>query len=220
MNLRKLFLVLFAFGSFSMSAYAQKCVSIETKHGTMEVQLYDETPLHRDNFVKLVESGYYDGLLFHRVIKEFMIQGGDPDSKNASAGQALGTGGPGYTIPAEINKKFYHKKGVLSAARQGDQVNPQKRSSGSQFYIVQGRPFSANEINAMKSQRGMTFTPQQEKDYMNVGGSPWLDNEYTVFGEVTKGLDVIDKIAAEKVDQRDRPAKDVHMKMKMVGCPK
>ena len=219
MNIRNLFLALFAFGCISISAHAQKCVSIETEYGTMDVKLYDETPLHRDNFVKLVESGFYDGLLFHRVIKEFMIQGGDPDSKTAEAGMHLGAGDLGYTIPAEINTKFYHKRGVLSAARQGDQVNPQKRSSGSQFYIVQGRPFSVNEMYMMKTQRGMEFTQQQEKDYMSIGGSPWLDNEYTIFGEITKGLEVIDKIADEETDQGDRPLKDIRMKMTMITCP-
>lgn len=190
MNTKKVFSLLFVFSFLISVSQAQKCVAIETDLGTMDVKLYDETPLHRDNFVKLVESGYYNGTLFHRVIKNFMIQGGDPDSKNATAGQPLGMGGPGYTVPAEIKREFSHKKGALAAARQGDQVNPQKRSSGSQFYIVH-----------------------------NNAGTPHLDGEYTVFGEVIKGLDVIDKIANQKVDGRDRPEKDVQMKMRMIACP-
>jgi cyclophilin family peptidyl-prolyl cis-trans isomerase len=160
---------------------------IHTEYGDMKGVLYNETPKHRDNFVKLAKSKYYDGLLFHRVIMGFMIQGGDPDSKNAQPGQQLGSGGPGYTIPAEITASLTHKRGALAAARQGDQVNPIKASSGSQFYIVQ-------------PEKGVHF----------------LDMNYTVFGEVTEGLDVVDKIANAAKDRNDRPLKDIKMTVKIV----
>jgi peptidyl-prolyl cis-trans isomerase B (cyclophilin B) len=155
-------------------------VLLKTTMGDMKIKLYNETPLHRDNFIKLVNEKYYDGLLFHRVINGFMIQGGDPNSKNAPAGQQLGTGGPGYTIPAEILPQFKHKKGALAAARLSDQINPKKESSGSQFYIVH-----------------------------NNNGTPQLDGGYTVFGEVIEGMNVIDKIASVKTDAADRPIVDV-----------
>ncbi len=155
-------------------------VLLKTSMGDMKIKLYNETPLHRDNFIKLVNEKYYDGLLFHRVIKDFMIQGGDPNSKDATAGQQLGMGGPGYTIPAEILSQFTHKKGAVAAARMGDQVNPKKESSGSQFYIVH-----------------------------NSNGTPHLDGAYTVFGEVIEGMDVIDKIANVKTGRADRPVEDV-----------
>ena len=182
---------------------------IHTDYGDMTGMLYNETPKHRDNFVKLVKSGYYDGLLFHRVISGFMIQGGDPDSKNAKPGQQLGSGGPGYTVPAEFNPAFIHKKGALSAARQGDQVNPTKASSGSQFYVVQGK-----KVNPV--QLGANYSPEQKKIYETIGGTPFLDTQYTVFGEITAGLDVIDKIATVQKDQSDRPVKDVKMTIKIV----
>ena len=160
---------------------------IHTDYGDMKGILYNETPKHRDNFVKLVKSGYYDGTLFHRVIPGFMIQGGDPDSRNAKPGQALGMGGPGYTIPAEFNPKLLHKRGALAAARRGGPSNPQKASSGSQFYIV-----------------------EPEK------GAHSLDNDYTVFGEITDGLDVITKIASVQRDKADRPLKDIKMTIRIV----
>jgi len=160
---------------------------IHTDYGDMTGILYNETPLHRDNFVKLVKSGFYDGTIFHRVISGFMIQGGDPDSKNAKPGQALGMGGPGYTIPAEINPQIKHKRGALAAARTGGPSNPKKASSGSQFYIVH---------------------PEN--------GTHFLDNEYTVFGEITEGLTVIDKIAAVEKGASDRPVKDVKMTIKIL----
>jgi len=165
----------------------QKKFVIHTEYGDMKGVLYNETPKHRDNFVKLVNSGYYNGTLFHRVILGFMIQGGDPDSKTAKAGQALGMGGPGYTIPAEINPKLLHKRGALAAARLGGPSNPKKESSGSQFYIVEP-----------------------------VNGTHQLDNEYTVFGEITSGFDVITKIASAAKDKSDRPLKDIKMTIKMV----
>ena len=187
-------------------------VIISTNYGDMKVKLYDETPLHRDNFIKLAKEGFFDGLLFHRAIPQFMIQGGDPTSKDAKPGQQLGSGGPGYTIPAEFNPNFIHKKGALSAARQGDQVNPKKASSGSQFYIVQGRSASAQELQ----RGGIKYTPEQIKVYAEQGGTPFLDGQYTVFGEVVEGLDVIDKIAAVRTAPGDRPLEDVKFTVKVV----
>jgi len=174
-NVTLTIILTFMFGTI-VSGQSTK-VKIETSKGVMTVILYDDTPLHRDNFIKLVEKGYYNDLLFHRVIKDFMIQGGDPDSKNAPAGQQLGMGGPGYTIPAEILPKYKHKKGALAAARTN---NPEKASSGSQFYIVH-----------------------------NNNGTPHLDGQYTVFGEVIDGFEVIDAIANVKTAPGDRPIEDV-----------
>ncbi len=187
-------------------------VKLSTSYGDMVIKLYNETPKHRDNFIKLVKDGFYNDLLFHRVIKDFMIQGGDPQSKNASSKQQLGSGGPGYTIPAEFNSNLIHKKGALSAARLGGPSNPQKESSGSQFYIVQGKKFSDAELNQMQGS-GKRYTADQIKIYKEIGGYPPLDNEYTVFGEVISGLDVIDKIAAVKTAPGDRPIEDVKMKI-------
>ncbi len=190
-------------------------VIISTPFGDMKVKLYDETPLHRDNFIKLAREGFYDGLLFHRVIQGFMIQGGDPNSKNAPAGQSLGSGGPGYTIPAEFNPDLIHKKGALSAARLGDQVNPKRASSGSQFYIVQGKPLSSSELDNYTYRTGVSYTPEQKKIYEELGGTPFLDMQYTVFGEVVEGLDVIDKIAAVRTAPGDRPIEDVKFTVKV-----
>jgi cyclophilin family peptidyl-prolyl cis-trans isomerase len=191
-------------------------VEIETDYGTMIVQLSNATPQHRDNFIKLAEEGYLDGLVFHRVIEGFMIQGGDPQSRNAKPDQALGMGGPGYTIPAEFVDSLVHVKGSLSAARQGDQVNPEKRSSGSQFYIVQGKPLTKDELDQVEARKGIRYTKEQRDKYLTVGGTPLLDRDYTVFGRVIEGLEVIDKIAAVETDQRDRPKKDVKMKVKVI----
>jgi peptidyl-prolyl cis-trans isomerase B (cyclophilin B) len=188
-------------------------VQITTDLGTMKVKLYNETPLHRDNFVKLVSEGFYDSLLFHRVIKGFMIQGGDPQSKNATAGQMLGAGDVGYRIPAEFNDSLYHKKGVLAAARDN---NPEKASSGCQFYIVQGKPMIENELQMMERRSGKPMSEAKRNDYKTIGGSAWLDGEYTVYGEVVEGLDVIDKIAAVPCGQSDRPVTDLRMKMVLV----
>ncbi|NND32200.1 MAG: peptidylprolyl isomerase [Saprospiraceae bacterium] len=187
---------------------------IETELGNMEVLLYNSTPKHRDNMIKLVEEGYYDGLLFHRIIKDFMIQGGDPDSRNASPQQMLGQGGPGYQIDAEIGA--LHFKGALSAARMADQVNPQRKSSGSQFFIVQGYKVQDQELDRWESEKGIKYTPEQRKLYREVGGYPFLDNDYTVFGEVVEGLEVIDKIATVQVGQADRPVKDLTMKISLL----
>ena len=240
-------------------------VVVTTDYGKMRIKLYNETPLHRDNFIKLINEGFYDDLLFHRVIKDFMIQGGDPASKGAPTGKQLGAGDVGYTIPAEfVYPKYYHKKGALAAARQGDQVNPQKRSSGCQFYIVHGKQMSDQELDGMENrlqnkaiesrfyeiaatkseqiqklqsagdQAGLEqlqteilaqidsefankesqkLTTQMRNDYKTAGGAAFLDNEYTVFGEVIEGLDVIDKIAAVQTLPGDRPEIDVKMKI-------
>ncbi|MDX5321006.1 MAG: peptidylprolyl isomerase [Bacteroidota bacterium] len=191
-------------------------VEIITDFGTMKVRLYDETPLHRDNFIKLVEEGFYNDLLFHRVIKSFMIQGGDPDSRGAAPEVQLGSGGPGYTVPAEIRPGLFHKKGALSAARMGDQVNPQRASSGSQFYIVQGNVVPEPMLQQFSARSGITYTPEQVEAYKTIGGTPHLDGQYTVFGEVVEGLEVIDKIAAVQTRPGDRPVQDVKMTVRVV----
>ena len=237
-------------------------VKLETTMGNITVALYNETPKHRDNFIKLVKEGVYDSTLFHRVIKQFMIQAGDPDSKNASDTAMLGSGDVGYTIPAEFNPKFFHKKGVLAAARQGDDVNPEKASSGCQFYIVTGRKFTEpqllgmeNKINEQREEalfdslarqhmkeiykmrkagdnagllelqdtleaqareladkeEKFRFTPEQIKAYSTVGGAPHLDGSYTVFGEVTEGMEVVDNIEIAKTNRADRPIENIRI---------
>ena len=183
-------------------------VLISTSLGDMKVKLYDATPKHRDNFLKLAKENYYDSLLFHRVIPNFMIQGGDPLSKNAAPGVPLGSGDIGYTIPAEFVDSLFHKKGALCAART---ENPEKASSGCQFYIVQGQVLTNEQISMMEQQRGIVLSDKQKQLYTTVGGSPWLDKGYTVFGEVVEGLDVIDKIAAVKTAPGDRPLQDVYI---------
>ena len=187
---------------------------IETDFGVMKVQLYNSTPAHRDNFIKLANDGFYDDLLFHRVINNFMIQGGDPESKGAPAGKRLGGGGPGYTIPAEIGAP--HIKGALSAARQGDAVNPQKASSGSQFYIVHGTPLADERLEFFEKQKNIKYNDAHKAKYLERGGYPGLDGDYTVFGEVVEGLDVIDKIASVQVAPGDRPVEDVKMKVRII----
>ncbi|MDE6493760.1 MAG: peptidylprolyl isomerase [Bacteroidales bacterium] len=184
---------------------------IHTPYGDMTVKLYNQTPQHRDNFIKLVKAQMYDNTLFHRVIKDFMIQGGDPKSKNAAPGEMLGTGDLGYTVPAEFVPGLLHKKGALAAARQGDNVNPRKESSASQFYIVQGRIYTPREIEILKTNYGVSFTPEQEQIYTTVGGTPHLDGQYTVFGEVIDGMEVIDRIAAQATDGNNRPVEDIPM---------
>lgn len=191
-------------------------VEIETEFGTMLVQLYDETPLHRDNFIKLTEEGFYDGLLFHRVINGFMLQGGDPDSRNAEEGARLGMGGPGYQIDAEINNQFVHHKGALAAARMGDAVNPQKKSSGSQFYIVHGNSVSEQMLKNTEAKSGFNYSPDQIETYEEVGGTPFLDGSYTVFGKVLSGMEVVDKIAEAQTDQGDRPKEDIKMHIRII----
>ena len=237
-------------------------VKLETTMGNITVALYNETPKHRDNFIKLVKEGVYDSTLFHRVIKQFMIQAGDPDSKNASDTAMLGSGDVGYPIPAEFNPKFFHKKGVLAAARQGDDVNPEKASSGCQFYIVTGRKFTEpqllgmeNKINEQREEalfdslarqhmkeiykmrkagdnagllelqdtleaqareladkeEKFRFTPEQIKAYSTIGGAPHLDGSYTVFGEVTEGMEVVDNIEIAKTNRADRPVENIRI---------
>ena len=183
-------------------------VLISTSLGDMKVKLYDSTPKHRDNFLKLAQENFYDSLLFHRVIPNFMIQGGDPLSKNAAPGVPLGSGDIGYTIPAEFVDSLFHKKGAICAART---ENPEKASSGCQFYIVQGQVLTNEQVSMMEQQRGIILSEKQKQLYTTVGGSPWLDKGYTVFGEVIEGLDVIDKIAAVKTAPGDRPLQDVYI---------
>jgi peptidyl-prolyl cis-trans isomerase B (cyclophilin B) len=186
----------------------------------MVIRLYDSTPLHRDNFIKLVQEGFYDSLLFHRVIQNFMIQGGDPTSKNADSTIMLGSGGAeGDRIPAEFRNNYFHKKGVIAAARDD---NPEKASSNCQFYIVQGQKYNDTMMNMMEcnvrqNNPAFSYTKEQRKLYETIGGTPFLDQNYTVFGEVIKGLDVIDKIAAVQCNANDRPLQDVRMKIKMLN---
>ncbi len=191
-------------------------VAVDTDFGTMVIQLSDATPGHRDNFLKLVSEGFYEDLLFHRVIQEFMVQGGDPNSRGAKPGQMLGSGGPGYQIPAEFVDTLYHVKGAVAAARTGDQVNPEKKSSGSQFYIVHGRTFSPAELDQLEGRMGRSFSDEQRALYREERGAPFLDGEYTVFGHVIKGFEVIDKIAAGEVDRGNRPLSDVGMNMRIL----
>lgn len=186
-------------------------VKITTDSGVIVVRLYNETPLHSNNFIKLVEQGFYDSLLFHRIIPQFMIQGGDPLSKNAVPGAMLGMGGGDMQrIPAEFNPAFVHKKGALAAARDG---NPEKASSACQFYLVQGKIISDSELDMMEARLGIKYTPEQRETYKTKGGTPMLDMNYTVFGEVESGMEVIEKIVNAPRDSRDRPLKDISMKM-------
>lgn len=203
----------FLFCCFISTAFAAKpkhqYILIKTEQGECIVKLYNLTPLHRDNFLKLTKSKTFDGTLFHRVIKDFMIQGGDPDSKNAEPGAQLGNGTLGYTVPAEFNDSLFHKKGVLAAARDN---NPEKASSGSQFYLVQGRVFTDEELDAAETNRlGFKIPEWQRAVYKTIGGTPHLDKNYTVFGEVVSGIEMIDSIAAVAKDDNDRPLADVKM---------
>lgn len=213
--MKKIFLaavILCALQSFAQKGHRK--VKLTTPYGKMIILLYDETPLHRDNFIKLVKQHFYDSTLFHRVIKNFMIQGGDPTSKRAQPGDTtLGEGDVGYTIPAEFNMKLFHKRGVLAAARDD---NPAKASSGCQFYIVQGKKFTDSTLNVVETKRLKHKIPAYQREvYKTTGGTPHLDQGYTVFGEVIKGLEVIDRIANEPTDKRDRPLKDIRMKIRM-----
>lgn len=272
--MQKIFLIWLAIASFFASGCAQETdhlVTIKTQYGDMAAILYDETPKHKENFIKLAREHYYDSLLFHRVIEGFMIQGGDPESKTAGMNQRLGDGGPGYTVPSEFNTKLFHEKGALSAARLGDAMNPERASSGSQFYIVHGtkhteaqlkvdpdkfnkalqqffqRPENVSyrdSINTFIQQRdekgfqtyldnlrpvvekqlGISvdrdISPEVLKQYTTVGGTPQLDGQYTVFGKVIGGLEVIDKIAAAPRDANDRPVEDVRMVVTVEEVPK
>ena len=229
----KTILFLLVFWALTLPAFSQENIRLRKKDrkrdvemvttvGTIRLRLYDSTPLHRDNFLRLVKSGYYDSVLFHRVIPKFMIQAGDPNSKRAAAGIPLGNGGPGYTVPAEFRPTIFHRKGVLAAARMGDDVNPEKKSSGSQFYIVQGRTFTDAEMDSVERVRlkGYKLPETHRQVYRTIGGTPQLDQNYTVFGEVVNGLEILDRIAAlptSKAQDRDRPLQDVRIvKAKLV----
>lgn len=186
-------------------------VRMVTTQGEIVIRLYNETPMHRDNFVKLVSDGFYDGLLFHRVIERFMIQGGDPASRDADPSTRLGEGSLDYKVPAEFRRELFHKRGALCAARLGDDVNPKKESSACQFYIVQGQKFRPEQLDEIERRFGKKFSPEQRKAYTTIGGAPHLDGDYTVFGEVVKGMEVVDKIASLPKDEFDRPKEDVRI---------
>jgi len=195
----------------------ERClVEITTPFGVMMIRLSDATPQHRDNFIKLVEEGFYENLLFHRVIDGFMAQGGDPESRGAAPGVALGRGGPGYTVPAEFVDSLVHIKGALAAARMGDQVNPQKASSGSQFYIVHGQPIDPQVLDRLEAQKNTRYSTEHRQAYTTKGGTPFLDRDYTVFGHLVEGFEVLDAIAKTPTNPGDRPKTDVWMKMRIV----
>ena len=210
-------------GILNIGKQKEQKMKIETTEGDITLKLYDETPLHRDNFIKLVKSKFYDGVLFHRVIDEFMIQGGDPNSKNAKPDTMLGDGDVGHTIPAEFRTpQRYHKRGVLAAAREGDDTNPEKASSGCQFYIVVGKQFTDDELDMMEESKTekhghandstYKYSDQARADYTTIGGTPHLDGNYTVFGEVLTGMEVVDKIAKARTNRSDRPREDIRIK--------
>ena len=210
-RLLTLFLSLCLLGAYAVKPKNQY-VKISTDKGVVIIKLYNETPLHRDNFIKLAKAGTYNGTLFHRVIKAFMIQGGDPDSKNAKPDSALGNGDLGYTIPAEFRDRLFHKKGALAAAREGDAINPTKASHSCQFYIVQGKVWTDSALNIVEEKRLKFKIPEwQRQVYKTIGGSPHLDRNYTVFGEVVKGLEMVDAIANEPTGKEDRPKTDIKM---------
>lgn len=201
--------------TFSACKNKNTYVSLNTTEGEIIIKLYDQTPKHKENFTKLVKDGYYDGVLFHRVINDFMIQTGDPNSKNAEPGERIGSGGPDYKIDAEFNDSLFHKKGAVAAARDN---NPEKKSSGSQFYIVEGKKLSDIELTMIQKRNGMTYTEEQKEIYKTLGGTPFLDNNYTVFGEVVKGMKIVELISDTETDRIknptsrqnvDRPTRDI-----------
>lgn len=213
--MKRILLITTVFPLFALANPREPLVKLKTTKGTIILKLYHETPTHRDNFIKLIKEKYYDSLLFHRVIKDFMIQAGDNQSKNASPGQRLGSGGVGYKIPAEFQPHLFHKRGALAAARDN---NPEKASSGSQFYIVQGKVFTDSSLNEVETKRlGSRKIPDSHREvYKTLGGAPHLDGSYTVFGEVVKGMKVVDAIASAPRDQFDRPREDIRiLKMRM-----
>jgi cyclophilin family peptidyl-prolyl cis-trans isomerase len=207
--MKQIFSIVLIAITLNLFAEKQTKVKFKTPYGCMIAVLYNETPQHRDNFIKLIKEEKYKGILFHRVIKDFMIQTGDINSRFARKGQRLGSGDLGYTIPAEFVYGKFHKKGALAAARQSDMVNPKKESSSCQFYIVQGKKFKPEYLNMMAKKTNKQFSPEQIKAYTTIGGTPHLDDAYTVFGEIVKGLEIVDKIAKEKCDRNDRPLKDI-----------
>jgi cyclophilin family peptidyl-prolyl cis-trans isomerase len=212
-----IFISLICFLSFNMDAQTKPSkkdtlVVLSTQFGDIYLVLYTEAPKHRSNFIKLAKDGFYNNLLFHRVIKDFMIQGGDPDSKNAEPNKSLGAGDIGYKVSAEFDAKLIHKKGALAAARDG---NPQKASSGCQFYIVQGKKATDAELSATEQRLGIQYTDAQKEIYKTLGGTPFLDQNYTVYGQVISGLDIVDKIATQETGNADRPKKDIQMSMKI-----
>ncbi|MEO6539712.1 MAG: peptidylprolyl isomerase [Ferruginibacter sp.] len=267
------FFLFIGINDLTAQTYSKETILITTSYGNMKLKLFNETPRHRDNFIRLVKQGFYDSLLFHRVINHFMIQGGDPDSRSANDTAALGYGDVDYWIPPEFNKKLYHKKGMLAAARESDDINPGKESSGSQFYIVMGKTFDSAALQKIelrvnkalvqkinynvafsgkskvlqkyymrlsleektdslkivsrqlldpisiaryKKTPHFTFTAEQKKTYATLGGTPHLDTDYTIFGEIIEGLEVIDKIAGVKTDKNDRPKENVRMKISII----
>lgn len=198
------------------SCTSEPRVKISTEYGDMIMTLRDDTPKHKENFLKLVEEGFYDGLLFHRVMNGFMIQGGDPDSRDSQPGAMLGMGGPGYTIPAEFSGAL-HIKGAVAAARMPDQGNPAKASSGSQFYIVQGTFMDESSVDSGLARSRKKYTAEERQAYIDAGGgAPFLDDEYTVFGQIVEGLDIIDKIALQRGDKANRPLQDIPMKLSII----
>ncbi|MVT06844.1 peptidylprolyl isomerase [Chitinophaga tropicalis] len=213
--MKKTLLSFFLLLTFSGAIAKNRKVKVITPYGTMIIRLYDQTPKHRNNFIKLVKAHFYDSTLFHRVINTFMIQGGDPESRHARAGQVLGNGDTDYTVPAEFQLDLFHKKGALAAARDN---NPQKASSGCQFYIVQGKLWTDEQLDQLENTRlgGRKIPLDQREYYKKTGGTPQLDQNYTVFGQVIEGLEVIDKIASLKTDSHDRPLTDVPVKIKLV----
>lgn len=207
--MKKLLLVFIAFTAMTINTFAQKNrIKIETEYGNIILMLYDNTPLNTSNMVKLAKEHFYDSTLFHRCIPQFVIQGGDPESKNAVAGRMLGNGELSYKVPAEINATDYHKRGAVGVARDN---NPDKSGSACQFYIVVGKTFTDAELDNMAKQNGRNYTAEQREVYKTKGGTPHLDGGYTVFGEVIEGMDVVDKISTEARDRNDRPNKDIRM---------
>ncbi|RYD73892.1 MAG: peptidylprolyl isomerase [Sphingobacteriales bacterium] len=229
--MKKYILIFLAFLCITSCEDKIEIVKIHTKFGDILLYLYDETPAHKANFIKLAKSGFYNGTTFHRIIEYFMIQGGDPNSKDADP-MNDGEGGPAYngaagtfpdpsnekiySISAEIKPNIYHKKGVIAAAREGDDINPEKRSSGSQFYIVQGKVYSDSALTAYAQKRNLTINEVQRKIYTTVGGTPHLDGKYTVFGEVVSGFEVVEKIAKQAKDARDRPIENIEMTVEII----
>lgn len=215
--MKRIVLIILCFLSFNTFASKPKhtYVKVTTNYGEVYIKLYNETPQHRDNFIKLVNEGTLNGTLFHRVIQNFMIQGGDPDSKNAEAGKQLGNGDLGYKVPAEFLPNLFHEKGVLAAARDG---NPAKASSASQFYIVQGKKYTDAELDALEVGRleGRKIPAAQREIYKTIGGTPQLDQSYTVYGEVVKGIQMVDNICTVKIDANNRPLTDIHMTVSLV----